>query len=344
MTSNEDSRQVWRNPRRHRSEAGYALVLIMFFLALLVLSMAEAAPTLVSRIQREREAEMVWRGKQYTRGVRMYYIKMKRFPTSLDDLTKPKTGIRFMRQAYKDPMNQVDGSWRLIYVGPNGQLIGSLNKYTIGSSGMTGVSSIAGASSSGSSLFPAGNGQGLASGASPLSSSAIGSGPFGGSQSGVLGTAMAAGTSVGNQNATNSNSETEDSDQPQSLAGPMDASNTFGGNIIGVGSKINKKSFMVYQKAKNYRLFEFVWDPSKDMTVGGASAGIGAPVQNFNNLGGPNGPGMASTDSSLGLGINPGQNHNQNPGPTQNPPQNSIPGSNPDPNQVPPPQALAPNQ
>ena len=31
-----------------------------------------------------------------------------------------------MRQAYKDPMNGEDGSWRLIYVGPAGQLIGSL--------------------------------------------------------------------------------------------------------------------------------------------------------------------------------------------------------------------------
>jgi hypothetical protein len=39
----------------------------------------------------------------------------------------------------------------------------------------------------------------------------------------------------------------------------------LGGNIIGVGSKINKHSVIVYDKAKNYRLFEFVWNPSKDM-------------------------------------------------------------------------------
>src|SRR5260370_35261309 len=70
---------------------------------------------------------MIWRGKQYTRGVKLYYRKMGRFPTSLDDLTKPKLGsLRFMRQAYKDPMNKEDGSWRFIYVGPPGQLIGSL--------------------------------------------------------------------------------------------------------------------------------------------------------------------------------------------------------------------------
>jgi len=39
----------------------------------------------------------------------------------------------------------------------------------------------------------------------------------------------------------------------------------MGGNIIGVGSKINKRSVMIYDKAKNYRLFEFVWNPSKDV-------------------------------------------------------------------------------
>src|SRR5262249_31973322 len=61
------------------------------------------------------------------RGIKMYYRKTGKFPTSLEDLTKPKIGqIRFMRQVYKDPMNAKDGEWRLIYVGPAGQLIGSL--------------------------------------------------------------------------------------------------------------------------------------------------------------------------------------------------------------------------
>ena len=38
------------------AESGYALLLIMFFLALLVLSTVAAAPTVLSSIQREREA------------------------------------------------------------------------------------------------------------------------------------------------------------------------------------------------------------------------------------------------------------------------------------------------
>src|SRR5437879_11259528 len=111
----------------HRSERGYALLMVVFLVTLLLISAIAVAPKILTEGNREKEKEMVWRGKQYARGVKLYYRKMGRFPTSLDDLTKPKIGsLRFMRQAYKDPMNKEDGSWRLIYVGAAGQLIGSL--------------------------------------------------------------------------------------------------------------------------------------------------------------------------------------------------------------------------
>ena len=114
--------------RRVQKANGYALLLVMFFLALLTVSIGVATPNIITEGRREKEAEMIWRGKQYVRGVRLYYRKTHHFPTQLEDLYTAKTGIRFMRQAYKDPMNNVDGSWRLICVGPNGQLIGSLRE------------------------------------------------------------------------------------------------------------------------------------------------------------------------------------------------------------------------
>ena len=305
--------------RARKGEAGYALLLVLFFLALLVVSLAATAPTVRSSVQREREKEMVWRGRQYTRGIRMYYLKMHRFPTALDDLTTPKTGIRFMRQAYKDPMNQVDGSWRLIYVGPNGQLIGSLSDRSLsGMMGMGGAGGVNAAQSSGS-LFS------NSSGSSPLSGgggNSIGASGFGSNtntagQAGAITTALASGGAVGTSNANGNGTASDpnapnpdDPSQPHSLAGPMDASNTIGGNIIGVGSKINKKSFLIYEKAKNYRQFEFIWDPSKDMTAGRASTGIGTSIQNMNGNGTtpatPNSP--FSTGMGSGLTQSPGQN------------------------------------
>jgi hypothetical protein len=336
-----------------RGDSGYALLLMMFFLALLVLSLSQAAPTVLSSIQRERETEMVWRGRQYTRGIRMYYMKMQRFPTSLDDLTKPKTGIAFMRQAYKDPMNQQDGSWRLIYVGPNGQLIGSLSDRTITINGVGGAG--VGTAQAGGSLFSSGNTLTNAStgglGSSTFGSSSFGSSGFGSSQAGATnqnglngtatgGTAAGTSTTTGvNGTSTDGTSTTDDPLQPHSLTGSMDASNTIGGNIIGVGSKINKKSFLIYEHAKNYRQFEFIWDPSKDTTVGRASGGIGTPIQNSTGM---TPAGSSGTPGSpFSSGINPSQNLNQSQNPGQNPTQNQNPG---DLNSNPTPPLQAPNQ
>ncbi len=110
-----------------RGENGYALLLVVFLTTLMLLATIVAAPSVRTERKREQEEEMIWRGKQYVRAIKLYYRKNGKFPTSLDDLTKPKTGsLRYLRQAYKDPMNKEDGSWRLIYVGPAGQLIGSL--------------------------------------------------------------------------------------------------------------------------------------------------------------------------------------------------------------------------
>src|SRR5690348_4086689 len=108
-------------------EGGYVLLLVVFMATALLVAAMMVAPNILTEGKREKEKEMIWRGKQYARSVKLYYRKMGRFPTSLDDLTKPKVGsLRFLRQPYKDPMNKEDGSWRLIYVGPAGQLIGSL--------------------------------------------------------------------------------------------------------------------------------------------------------------------------------------------------------------------------
>jgi hypothetical protein len=327
-------KRTWGIRGTNRSESGYALLLVMFFLALLIVSLAEVTPTLLSRIQREKEAEMVWRGEQYIRGVRMYYTKMRRFPTALDDLTTPKTGTRFMRQAYKDPMNKIDGSWRLIYVGPNGQLIGSLNKFTVGSSG-TNASLGVGPSSAGFPSLPtAGGGQGLVdnqgliggnpSGANSLTTSAFGTNQFGaGNQAPAAGTALGNAGFDSNTNGITNNAPTNDGEQPASSA----SSNIIGGNIIGVGSKVNQKSFRIYDKAQNYNLFEFVWDPASGMAVGSASAGIGQPVQNTNS------PGVnpaVQADSPFG---SPAQNPTSIPGQgkTWQNPSSGLP----DPNQPP---------
>src|SRR6202047_617999 len=110
-----------------RRQDGFALMMVMFLTTIVLLGAIVAAPYVRTERQREKEAEMIWGGKQYVRGIKLYYRKNGRFPTSVDDLIKPKVGsVRYMRQAYKDPVNKEDGAWRMIYIGPAGQLIGSL--------------------------------------------------------------------------------------------------------------------------------------------------------------------------------------------------------------------------
>jgi hypothetical protein len=282
-----------------RGERGYALLMVIFLVTVLLISTMTVAPNIVTEGRREREKDMIWRGKQYTRGVKLYYRKMGRFPTSLDDLTKPKIGsIRFMRQAYKDPMNKEDGTWRLIYVGAAGQLIGSLKppqqNLQLPQAGAIGT--------------PAGALNGPTTSAQP--------GAFG--QQGIAGTqpgTQPGGTANGNTSGTNVPSTTGtpvSADQGSNPQASGDTPAIMGGNIIGVGSKVNKSSIIVYDKAKNYRLFEFIWDPSKDTFAGGQ-------------------PGM---QTGTGLGQPLGQQPGQNPiNPLQNPQQNPQ-----QPPQIPPPQ------
>jgi hypothetical protein len=256
----------------------------------------------------------------------MYYMKMRRFPTSLEDLTTAKNNIRFMRKAYKDPMNSEDGSWRLIYVGPNGQLIGSLNSQFLGTfSAMGGTpNGLAGMGTAQNTGF---GGSTSSFGTSPSNTSFGNSGFGGNAAGGAANQNQAQGSGTGGASSADPNPQNADTSdqlgQPHSLNNNMDASNTIGGNIIGVGSKVNKKSFMWYQKAKDYRHFEFIWDPAKDMGMGGASRGIGTPVQNMNGSPGMNAPG--GTQQNLPQQNLQQQPQNLNPGGDSNVPLQAPP-------------------
>jgi hypothetical protein len=251
------------HPRRASRERGYALLMVMFIAALMFASVMTIAPNILTQGKREKEEEMIWRGKQYVRGVKLHYRKLGRFPTSLDDLTKPKVGtLRFMRQAYKDPMNKADGAWRLIYVGPAGQLIGSLKPpQTINLSAAGGAQ-------------PGTPASALAGANQPQPGANAGQPPAGAQAGATPGTP--GGTTQ--QNPTSADQgESPSNSVPGSL---KDTPTIIGGNIIGVGGKVPERSIKIYEKAKNYRLFEFVWDPSKDaLTIGGqVGTQVGTPV------------------------------------------------------------------
>jgi hypothetical protein len=301
------------NVTSRRSQQGFALMMVMFLTTLVLLGAIVAAPYVRTERQREKEEEMIWRGKQYVRGIKLYYRKNGRFPTSVDDLIKPKVGsVRYMRQAYKDPVNKEDGAWRMIYIGPAGQLIGSLKPpQTFQIPGIAGVQA---------GVPAAGN--------NPQQGSSFGSSGFGQPNPAKTNSA---------QSGTNNGGQPNSPTGGQSAAAPTDDganatpsglvnsdSPLIGGNIIGVGSKINKRSVIVYDKAKNYRLFEFVWNPSKDLAnaLNQAGAQPGAAKPNPQG-GGQSGFGQSSFGPSTPAPTNPPNDPNEMPmpSPPPNPPQ-----------------------
>lgn len=120
--------RAFERSQKPRQQGGYALLMVVFLAALMLVAITAATPNILTQGKREKEEEMIWRGQQYARAVRLYYRKNGRFPTSVDDLVEKRTQIRYLRQRYKDPMNTADGSWRFIYIGPGGQLIGSVTR------------------------------------------------------------------------------------------------------------------------------------------------------------------------------------------------------------------------
>jgi hypothetical protein len=336
-------------------EQGYAIMLVAFMTSLLLLAAIVAAPSVRTERKREQEEEMIWRGKQYIHGIKLYYRKNGRFPTNLDDLTKPKNGsLRYLRQAYKDPMNKEDGTWRLIYVGPSGQLIGSLKPpqtLQMGASGgvgtpagQAGFGSMQGAGNSQSSFS---NGFGSQNGSNSQGSSFGGQSAFGSSQNGANGQPGQSGQpNPGGANGTTQ----QDPNAPADGSGnsnqpaPIDTSSFVGGNIIGIGSKIDRKSVIVYEKATNYHLFEFIWDPSKDtMGMGGTGTGTqvgtGLPGQPGQGFGGQNQNGSSFGGSSFGgssgssFGGSSFGQPSQNPGGTQPSQPNNNNNQQPQPDQ-----------
>jgi type II secretory pathway pseudopilin PulG len=230
---------IFRPPKRRRTQAGYSLLMVVFMVATVLIFAAMATPNLLTQGRRERETELVWRGEQYERAIGLYYRKFGKYPTKVDDLVKQTNGVRFLRQAYTDPMNKEDGSWRFIYVGPNGQLIGSVNQTNLVQGLMPQSTGVGGPGSFfGGSQTPSGS-----------TATTFGAGGQPGGAAGAPGT-----TASPTPGAPAPNSQES---QPQPLGGAV-----LGGNIIGVGSKVKQASVRVYQGEDNYQEWEFIWNPN----------------------------------------------------------------------------------
>jgi type II secretory pathway pseudopilin PulG len=88
-----------------RSDAGYAMAALLVAMAVMAVMMSVALPVYRQAAQREKEAELVWRGQQYDRALQLFRRKTSApGPPNLDILIDQK----FLRKKYKDPITGGD--------------------------------------------------------------------------------------------------------------------------------------------------------------------------------------------------------------------------------------------
>jgi len=256
-------------------QQGYVLVVMLLFLAIMAIGLTAMAPAIKQRIRRDREIELIHRGRQYARAIRLFYRKFGRYPMRLEELENTNN-VRFLRRRYKDPMT-ASGEWHLIHYGEV-QSAGGNAPLLPGA----GVPGIPGATGSSSSASPFANT--FASSSQGASGQAGATTAQSGTTTGQSGTTTT-GQSDSTTTASGSSSESGQSpgqpgapvSQPSS---PLGGTNPVfgGGPVLGVSSTSKKESIKILDKKNHYNEWQFVYDPTLDMT-GGMPAVAGAAGQ-----------------------------------------------------------------
>jgi len=84
--------------------------MLMMAVFIISLGLLVAVPVWQTELQREKEEELIFRGKQYVEAVRIYVQKNPgRFPASLKELLDKKC----IRKLYRDPLGPA-GEWNII--------------------------------------------------------------------------------------------------------------------------------------------------------------------------------------------------------------------------------------
>jgi hypothetical protein len=253
-----------RAQRRRRDQGGYAYLMALALVVALLITSQVAVENILTSGRRQREEEMIWRGQQFVRAIRLYYRKTGHYPSTLDDLKKGMPELHFLRYAaYKDPMKSDDErAWRFIYVNAAGQIIGSVRYATLqqmaildmnggkipgvkqgDQSGQPGVpvSALADQSGTNSSAPNASDSQNAAQNGQNAQGQQ--NGAFSGSQSAVAGSSGTTTDNSGNSANTAQNSNTPPPGANSQGSGPSPTSNP--GTAVapgGINTNLNNQS------------------------------------------------------------------------------------------------------
>jgi len=98
---------------QRRGDGGYAMAALLVTLAVMGVILGMAMPVWRTVVQREKEEELIFRGRQYARAIQLYQRKFAAaYPASVDLLVEQ----RFLRKKYTDPMTK-SGEFEIVYQG-----------------------------------------------------------------------------------------------------------------------------------------------------------------------------------------------------------------------------------
>lgn len=148
--------------RRHKGQRGYAMAALLVALSIMAIMMTVVMPVWKQTTQREREEELIFRGKQYVHAIGMFQRKFANaYPPNIDALVEQ----RFLRKKFKDPITNDD----FVPI-PVGQGVPGVPQQPGGQRGATGSTAAGGGRQTTTSTQPGGG----RTGGPPISAGSIG--------------------------------------------------------------------------------------------------------------------------------------------------------------------------
>ena len=303
------------------------MMTLLLTMALMIIFAAIILPSITFDIKRDREEEMIHRGTQYSRAIRLYYRKFGRYPAKMEDLEN-SSRMRFLRKRYKDPITGKD--FRLLHFGE-----AKLSTNGMGGGMIPGATSVGanGALVNSSTVSTFGANTGVVTG---LNSAFGSNSAFGQSSQGVTNQTTTGPAGSSTSPGTSSGSGTDQTAAGNTTGSSSDslAGKTFGGApIVGVASLSKDPTIREFDHKKKYNEWQFVYDPTFDrgflITTPYQPSIQGLAMQGMTNLNGQN-SGQNGTNNS-GFGNSFGTGFGNSPSPMQNQPTTPVgpPASSP---------------
>jgi len=277
-----------KSGRARSKESGYVLLAVMLTLTLMLIALSVEAPRIAQQIKRDKEEEMIHRGKDYATAVKRFVHKNGgRYPVSVEQLENTNH-VRFLRKKYVDPMTG-DSDWKMVHVGEAQVNIPAPNPGLSGGGGQN------------PGLFNSGPGGNPPPGTPPTGQAQTQNPPTGQQQNQAGGTGQLGSLTT---------------------SGIGNGQTVGGGQIMGVASVSKGHAIKEFNDKDEYDQWYFVYDLRLEQS-GGSGVTVAAPRAGGNTTGSS---GASGTPGATGSPNAPGASGQ--PTPVQTPTPTPTPSSN----------------